>query len=92
MRRSCLNRCCASSFLLLALLAGCDSHRPAPVSRPLKPRIDATLPIGDDGRVHVIAIPGEAGEITRCIVAVTPAGHIATSCSPKDIEATPLDQ
>jgi hypothetical protein len=76
--------------LLCALtLASCGGKRPnAPAARPT-PRVDHSLTLpGNDGRVHLISIPSEAGEVTRCIVAVTSAGA-STSCAPRDIELPP---
>jgi hypothetical protein len=69
-------------------VSGCSpkaANHPVAAPRP-SPRIDATLALPQgDGRVHVIAIPGEL-EVTRCIVAISPTGAVATSCAPKEIE------
>lgn len=54
------------------------------------PRVAATLQLpGGDGRVHVIAIPNEFHEVTRCIVAVSTTGAISATCAPKELDLTP---
>lgn len=63
---------------------------PAPTAAAAPARVESTLPLpGTDGRVHIVAIPGEFLEVTRCIVAVTQAGAVSTSCAPKGIELPP---
>lgn len=75
-------------------IAGCSQELGAPhhkaAAKPSAPRIDASLALpNNDGRVHIIVIPGEVGEQQRCIVATTPAGHVSTSCAPKEIAPAP---
>ncbi|MBI5259793.1 MAG: hypothetical protein HY855_25055 [Burkholderiales bacterium] len=87
------------ALILLAAasaLQACSGGSPTPAARrdPAKAsgpaRVDATLQLPQgDGRVHVIAIPSEFGEVTRCLVAVSTAGMVSTSCSPKDIDLAP---
>lgn len=75
-------------------VAGCGrQHEPPPrpaAARPQPPRLDASLQLPNSGGVvHVVAIPGELGEVTRCIVAMTPTGAVSTSCAPKEFEFPP---
>lgn len=55
------------------------------------PRIVMSIPIPGPG-IHVVAIPNELMESTRCIVAVTEAGHVATSCAPKELDLSTPDE
>jgi len=87
-------------FVLIAAviaLAACDG-RPAtqakkkPSLKPALARIEATLELpSGDGRVHIIAVPTDFMEITRCIVAVGPNGAAAVSCAPKGFDM-PADE
>lgn len=89
----------ALALVAAAAVASCHQvdngarHWQSPANPAGPPRIDATLTLPQgDGRVHVVAIPGDLGEVTRCVVAVSSVGMIATSCSPKDIELSQLEQ
>lgn len=88
-----MRRAAAAAFITAAVVASCykagGSAQPrADLTKPAgPPRLDATLTLPQgDGRVHVIAIPSEFGEVTRCVVAVSSVGMIAASCAPKEIE------
>lgn len=63
-----------------------DGARQAPA-----PRVVASLPLPGPG-IHVVAIPNELMESTRCIVAVTDAGNVATSCAPKELDLSTPDE
>lgn len=75
----------------LAALALCAcGPPPKPPHVPQPPKVEASLALpNNDGRVHVVVIPGDVGEQQRCIVATTPAGHVSTSCAPKEIAPAP---
>lgn len=84
------------AFILLPGLVAACGQSAAPhrdLSRPSGPaRIESTLALrGGAGAVHVIAIPDAWGEVTRCVVATTSAGGVATSCAPKALEILPPD-
>lgn len=47
-------------------------------------RVEATLTLpGGDGRVHIVAMPTDLFEASKCLVAVGPNGQAAVSCAPK---------
>lgn len=74
-----------------ALLVACGGGKPRPA--PLKPaeaRVEATLELPKgDGRAHIIVMPTDIFEASRCLVAVGPNGQAAVSCAPKGYEPPP---
>lgn len=76
-----------TALLLVALLVGCSEHpddgpkrRAHRVIAPASVVSTINLP-GDDGRVHIVEIPG-AYEVERCAVYVGPAGGSVTCMQP----------
>ncbi len=86
-------------LVVACAIVGCDGASSAkkqhpPSSLKLDPaRIETslTLPSGD-GRVHIIAVPTDYLEITRCVVAVGPNGSASVSCAPKGFDLPPTDE
>lgn len=81
--------------LAVVTLVACD-NKPAKSNlprQPSTPRVEATLTLPNgDGRLHIVAMPTEYLEVTRCLVAVGPNGQAAVSCTPKDLDLPVPDQ
>lgn len=74
-------------------VAGCGPNPSAPKrvrAEPAPPGVSRSISLpGDDGRVHVIDVPGRY-EVTRCLVHVGP-GASSMTCLPTP-EFTPLER
>lgn len=79
--------------LLACALAGCGPNVAAPKrqrAEPAPPGVSRSITLpGDDGRVHVIDVPGRY-EVTRCLVHVG-AGASSMTCLPTP-EMAPLER
>lgn len=79
--------------LMVAALAGCGPNPTATKrvrAEPAPPGVSRSITLpSDDGRVHVIDVPGRY-ETTRCLVHVGP-GASSMTCLPTP-EVTPLER
>lgn len=85
----------ASFAAACTLLSSCSKPAKATMPDPMKPvgppHLETTIPLPNNaGTVHVIAVPSEFYEITRCLVVTTPAGAVSTTCANRQLDASAL--
>lgn len=81
-----------AGLMAAALLAGCWSEakpRRQPLAQP-SAKVESSLELpGGDGRAHIVVMPTDPFESSRCLVAVGPNGQAAVACAPKGIDLPP---
>lgn len=56
------------------------------------PHLVATIDLpGSDGRAHVIVVPTDYLESTRCVIAVGPNGQAAVACAQRGLDSATAD-